>query len=147
MEKTPAGNGRRIAALGLACLLGWGLLKPTDARGATRYWDTDGITPGLGGTGTWSTADANWSTDIAGLAATVPWDNAWASDTANVTFAGVLVGAADHNLLDGTMDATANVNLTGYLRLPNGSTMTTDCYYWDTLGTVSQVLVNTGSCT
>ncbi|MEE8519365.1 MAG: prepilin-type N-terminal cleavage/methylation domain-containing protein [Dehalococcoidia bacterium] len=73
--------------------------------------------------------------------------DAWASDTANVVFTGVLVGAADHNLLDGTMDATASVNLTGYLRLPNGSTMTTDCYYWDTLGTVSQVLLNTGSCT
>ena len=70
--------------------------------------------------------------------------DAWMSDTPNQTLAGIAQGSSTHVLLDGTQD---NVNLTGYLRLPNGGTLTTDCYYWDTLGTISQVLLNTGNCT
>lgn len=43
---------------------------------ATLYWDTNGATPGLGGTGTWNTTAPNWTTDPTGSIATQAWNNA-----------------------------------------------------------------------
>ena len=40
------------------------------------YWDTNGDTAGFGdGTGTWSTADACWTTDPTGASTTQAWNN------------------------------------------------------------------------
>jgi autotransporter-associated beta strand protein len=64
-------SSRRIA-LGTATVMSLALLAVSvlggSARAGTRYWDTDGSTGGnnastganLGGSGIWSTADANW---------------------------------------------------------------------------------------
>jgi MYXO-CTERM domain-containing protein len=54
------------------------ILLTCSARGADAYWDIDGATAGAGGTapaGTWSTANANWSTDSTGSSATQVWTN------------------------------------------------------------------------
>ena len=49
---------------------------------ATLYWDTNDSTAGTGGTGTWSDASGNWSTDTAGTLPTV-W-NSTARDVADL---------------------------------------------------------------
>ncbi len=49
------------------------------------------------------------------------------------------------DLLSGSAVA-GNVNLTGYLRLPNGATLTADTYCWDTDGTVKQQSTALGTC-
>lgn len=41
---------------------------------ATLYWDVNGGTGGLGGTGTWANGAGNWSTDVNGTLPTT-WDN------------------------------------------------------------------------
>ncbi len=42
-------------------------------------------------------------------------------------------------LTTGTISTLGNSNLFGYLRLPNLATQTSDCYTWDTDGTITQV--------
>jgi fibronectin-binding autotransporter adhesin len=42
---------------------------------ATLYWDTNGASPGLGGSGTWDLSSANWTTDPTGSSPTVAWTN------------------------------------------------------------------------
>ena len=44
-------------------------------------------------------------------------------------------------LTTGSITSLGGSNLTGYLRLPNGATQTTDCYEWDGDGTVTQTLI------
>ena len=43
-------------------------------------------------------------------------------------------------LTTGIITSLGNLNLDGFLRLPNAATETTDCYTWDTDGTVTQTL-------
>lgn len=47
----------------------------SSVHAATLYWDTNGSTAGLGGTGSWSNTGVNWSTDTGGTLATA-WANA-----------------------------------------------------------------------
>jgi type II secretory pathway pseudopilin PulG len=49
------------------------------------------------------------------------------------------------DLLSGLGDSNG-VNLTGYLRLPNGATLTADTYCWDGDGTVKQQSTALGTC-
>ena len=49
------------------------------------------------------------------------------------------------DLLSGAATA-GGVNLTGYLRLPNGATNTADTYCWDADGTVKQFSTVGGAC-
>ena len=58
----------------------------------------------------------------------------WRADTAT-TVAGTSGSNASQDVLTGAVD---NVNLTGYLRLPGGATLTGDFYCWDSDGTVTQ---------
>jgi autotransporter-associated beta strand protein len=46
-------------------------LAPTDSRAANLYWDANGGAAGVGGTGSWDTTSAFWSSDLAGLDAAV----------------------------------------------------------------------------
>ena len=41
----------------------------------TLYWDPNGATPGLGGSGTWDLLSANWTTDPTGSSPTIAWTN------------------------------------------------------------------------
>ena len=40
----------------------------------TLYWDPNGATPGLGGSGTWDLLSANWTTDPTGSSPTIACD-------------------------------------------------------------------------
>ena len=42
---------------------------------ATLYWDPNGATPGVGGSGTWDLSTANWTTDPSGSSPTIAWTN------------------------------------------------------------------------
>src|SRR5438552_12831066 len=59
---------------------------------AQLYWDTNGTTVGLGGSGTWSTAATNWNTDSAGGAGTI---SAWSPNdgTVDAKFGGTTTSA------------------------------------------------------
>jgi autotransporter-associated beta strand protein len=63
------------------------------------YWDTNGATPGVGGSGTWDSGTLNWTTDPAGAAATQPFNSsnaatfAGTAGTVQVAAAGVIANA------------------------------------------------------
>ena len=66
--------------------------------------------------------------------------DAFASDTGiDVTL--LAAGSATRVLTTGAIATLGGSNLTGYLRLPNAATQTTDCYHWDDDGTVTQILI------
>ena len=50
-----------------------------------------------------------------------------------------------NDLLSGAA-AAGGLDLTGYLRLPDGATVTDDNYCWDTQGTIRQQSTGGGSC-
>ncbi len=52
-------------------MLGVTLAQTPRAKAANLYWDANGTSPGTGGSGTWDTVGANWSTTAAGLDAAV----------------------------------------------------------------------------
>lgn len=75
----------RIAVGGLGVLALVGVLAGP-ASAATRYWDINGNTAGVGGTGTWDTTSAFWNTSATGTGGTVTaWNN---SNLDTATFAG-----------------------------------------------------------
>lgn len=57
-------------------------LQLTSTHAATLYWDTNDSVAGTGGTGAWSDASGNWSTDTAGTVPTL-WNSA-ARDVADL---------------------------------------------------------------
>ncbi|MCK4624995.1 MAG: autotransporter-associated beta strand repeat-containing protein, partial [Phycisphaerae bacterium] len=58
------------------------------------YWDTNGTTAGIGGTGNWDTATTNWSETEAG---TGPMD-AWSNTSADKTIANVIQSVVDQTV-------------------------------------------------
>src|SRR5690349_15347212 len=62
LRPAPASGGFALDALEERLLLS-----------TTLYWDTNGATAGLGGSGTWDTTTANWTTDPTGASATQAW--------------------------------------------------------------------------
>ena len=84
-------------------------------------------------------AEGASATEVASVQTAI---DAWMSDTSGISLAGSSATNV-HNLLDGSVDS---VNLTGYLRLPNSATQTTDCYAWDIYGTMTQSIVGVNSC-
>jgi len=93
---------------------------------ATLYWDTNGATAGVGGTGTWDTSTtANWSTVAAGNVTTGLWnqvggqDIAYIPNVSTVTVSGTvnanqvqLEGAAAIGVTDFTVQG-GTINMTG----------------------------------
>lgn len=65
-------TSRRRAALSL-CLLA--AIASLPAQAATLYWDTNGTTAGIGGSGTWDTSTANFATVNTGIGAVQAWSN------------------------------------------------------------------------
>lgn len=75
-------GGLRLAVLAFAVASAWAM----PAAAATLYWDTNGNTAGLGGTGMWDTSNPSWNTSSTGTGGTLSaWNNA-APD--NALFAG-----------------------------------------------------------
>ena len=110
------------AALGLIALFA---MQGAQAANTQLYWDPNGITPGVGGNGTWDTTTLNWSTSSSGNVTTGNYTSSNPSTTtANLTgTAGtvtVLAGTAIqvNNLAIGTAGYTvaggagATINLT-----------------------------------
>lgn len=99
------------AAKTLALNLGIGLVAMTSAPAATYYWDTNGITAGVGAAGgTWG-SDAFWSTVAAGTAATT---NPTVGTADSVNF-----GDATNGLTVGTIAGPATSQ--GFLSMTFGS--------------------------
>src|SRR5262245_58703115 len=73
---------------------------------AILYWDTNGATAGLGGTGNWDSATANWSTNAAGNIATTTWvagsDAVFSgtAGTATITTTGISANSVQINVAD-----------------------------------------------
>ncbi len=86
------------------------------------YWDANGATTGLGGTGNWTTTGANWATNNSSGTASVG-SGAWTSGNGNIAvFAGT---AGTVSLSSGTVTGgKVQVDTTGYT-LMNSSTGTT----------------------
>jgi fibronectin-binding autotransporter adhesin len=60
-----------------AALLGVGVSTAPQAKAANLYWDSNGTTPGVGGTGSWDTTSDFWSSTAAGTdAAATSFTNA-----------------------------------------------------------------------
>jgi autotransporter-associated beta strand protein len=155
---------RRKALLSL-CLLTAGL-SPLSA--ATLYWDTNGVTPGLGEAGTWQEGSGNWSTDTSGTLPTT-WINA-NRDTADfrgtagaVTLGGgvsagaVLFNAGGYTLSGadltlGRASGTGNVTILNYASGTGANAISSNIIVDDvgTVGTVTNYTFNnsgTGSLT
>lgn len=80
-------------------------------QATTLYWDTNGATPGVGGTGTWDTSTSpNWSTSSTGGVATGMWNQAGGEDIG--VFTGTIGGTVT---ISGTVNANrVQVSGTGY---------------------------------
>ena len=90
--------------------------EPRLMMSTTLYWDTNGSTAGLGGTGTWNTTATNWTTDSTGSSAT----QAWVSGS-DAVFAGT-VGTV--TLGAGMSASTLTFNTSGYSVASNTVTLT-----------------------
>ena len=99
-------NRLRTAAAALAGLstLVVGAAFAPRAGAADLYWDPNGATTGIGGTGTWDTTSLFWSTNPTGNIATTAYDNT-APSTVTAHFGGT---AGTVTIATGT---TINVNI------------------------------------
>ncbi|MES2924247.1 MAG: autotransporter-associated beta strand repeat-containing protein [Verrucomicrobiota bacterium] len=82
----------------------------TQANATDLYWDTNGSTAGIGGTGNWEPPLTNWSTVPAGNVVAIPWDNTTPSSNTAV-FGGT---AATVTLVGNVNVGGINFALTGY---------------------------------
>ncbi len=76
------------------------------------------------------------ATELASIQTSV---DAYGADDANTITA---AAGWTNDLLSGS----GGINLTGFLRLPGGSTVTADTYCWDSDGTVRQLSTQGGTC-
>lgn len=99
------------------------------AQGATLYWDTNGTTSGLGGTGSWIDSGSNWSTDTAGTIGGT-WSNANRDiaslggtggtitiDSGGVAAESLLITAGGYTLSGGTITLGKTSSTGGYTML------------------------------
>jgi autotransporter-associated beta strand protein len=117
---------KKIAALlSLAMLVGE---VSSQAQTSTNlFYDANGITSGIGGTGNWTTTGALWTTSAAGTATTISggWTNsaAWTNSNANNALLQGTFGTV--SLSSGTIYANQiQANTTGFT-IQNSSTATT----------------------
>lgn len=113
-------------------------LEPRILFSTTLYWDTNGATPGLGGSGTWDATAANWTTDATGSSPTQAW-----VDGGNAVFS----GAAGAVAVSGTVSAgliTFGVNgysiQNGTIDLASGTHINVGT--WD--ATIGSILASNG---
>ncbi|NCY21786.1 hypothetical protein EBX31_07505, partial [bacterium] len=111
-----------FALLGLVLVAGLGT-----ARAQTSYyWDTNGATAGVGGTGSWTTNGTTWTTNAAGNVATI--SGAWANGNTNYA---VFQGTAGVVSLSATtvFAGQIQVNVTGYTLMNNSTAGTSGNRY------------------
>ena len=97
------------------------------ARAQTSYyWDTNGATAGVGGTGNWTTNGTTWTTNATGNVATI--SGAWASGNTNYA---VFQGTAGVVSLSATtvFAGQIQVNATGYTLMNNSTAGTSGNRY------------------
>jgi autotransporter-associated beta strand protein len=109
-------------------VVGFGSVHTTDATTGTirvaaapatnLYWDAENA--GLGGTGTWSTTSAAWTTDASGVSGAGPY--AWGTTSAGNYTAGDGLTA----YFGGT---AGTVTVTGTVQAHSGITVVTDAYF------------------
>ena len=116
---------KTAALLSLAMLVGE---VASQAQTSTNlYYDTNGTTAGIGGSGNWTTTGANWTTSAAGTIALISggWTNSatWTNGNANNALLQGTVGAI--SLSSGTIYANQIQANTNGFTIQNSSTGTT----------------------
>ena len=124
-RQRPRGALSRASLMVAAALLGVGVSTAPQAKAANLYWDAaNGATTGLGGTGTWDTTSAFWSstaagTDAAAIATFTANDIAYFTGTAGevtlggaTTIGGLVFTGADFTLTGSTLTLAAPVGST-----------------------------------
>jgi len=106
----------------------------SNAKAATLYWDTNGTTSGVGGTGNWTTTGTTWSTDPNGTTTTV--SGGWTSAGTGPTNIAVFQGTAGQVTLSSSTVYANNVqvNSSGYTFWNSGTTSSQNRYIRSTNG-------------
>lgn len=116
-------------------------------QASTLYWDINGATAGLGGTGNWTTTGATWSTSSAGTTTTA--SGAWSSTGTGATNEASFQGTAGQVTLSSSSIYANNVTVgtTGYTFYNSGTTSSQNRYIRSTNGITlgSGVNLNWGS--
>ena len=104
------------------------------AQAATLYWDVNGATTGVGGTGNWTTTGTTWSTDSTGSSTTV--SGGWTSAGTGPTNVAVFQGTAGQVTLSSSTIYASNVqvNSSGYTFWNSGTTSSQNRYIRSTNG-------------
>jgi len=104
------------------------------AQAATLYWDVNGATTGVGGTGNWTTTGTTWSTDSTGSSTTV--SGGWTSAGTGPTNVAVFQGTAGQVTLSSSTIYANNVqvNSSGYTFWNSGTTSSQNRYIRSTNG-------------
>jgi fibronectin-binding autotransporter adhesin len=115
---------------------------------STLYWDTNGATAGVGGTGTWQDLAGNWSTNSSGTDATT-WtnanrDNAFFDGTGGVVTVDGDVEVRYMRIVDGSYTFTGDTITLGSLTA-SGDYTVFDSYSAGTTTFDSAIVINTPS--
>ena len=104
------------------------------AQAATLYWDVNGATTGVGGTGNWTTTGTTWSTDSTGSSTTA--SGGWTSAGTGPTNVAVFQGTAGQVTLSSSTVYANNVqvNSSGYTFWNSGTTSSQNRYIRSTNG-------------
>jgi len=104
------------------------------AQAATLYWDVNGATTGVGGTGNWTTTGTTWSTDSTGSSTTA--SGGWTSAGTGPTNVAVFQGTAGQVTLSSSTIYANNVqvNSSGYTFWNNGTNSSQNRYIRTTNG-------------
>ena len=106
----------------------------SNVKAATLYWDVNGATSGVGGTGNWTTTGTTWSTDPNGTTTTI--SGGWTSAGTGTTNVAVFQGTAGQVTLSSSTIYANNVqvNSSGYTFWNNGTNSAQNRYIRSTNG-------------
>ena len=135
-----------------AALLGVGVSTAPQAKAANLYWDTNGVTGGVGGTGAWDTTTANWSTSTAGTDSSVVAnftnaDTAFFGGTAGtitlsapLTIGGLVFTASGDTLTGSTLTLDTSTGYSPTINVDSGNNGFTQA---GTRATISSIIAGT----
>jgi autotransporter-associated beta strand protein len=132
-----------------AALLGVGVSQAPQAKAANLYWDANGTTPGVGGTGSWDTTSAFWSSSSAGTDAAAT-ANFTANDIAYFTGTTGEVTLSGATTIGGLVFTGADFSITGStltLAAPTGSATPAVSVSAGNRATVTSVVAGTSGLT
>ena len=119
---TPEAASRDWRAGGKLATLGLVLACAASADAQTLFWDSNGVSAGVGGTGTWNTTNALWNSNVAGTGTLSAWNNASLNTG---VFAGITAGSVTLGVpvtAGGLTFNTAGYTLTGSILTLGGPT-------------------------